>query len=288
MAVDYASYQRLLDYKIADVEQTITQRDTIIYALGVGLGVDPLDPKQLRFVCEEGLIALPTMISVLCTPHAWVQHSGTGFGSKSVNGEHRFRLFKPLPRQGRFIGKARLASVIDKGAGGGALITTAQEIYDVETGDRIATLEATRFCRGDGGFGGPAGPLRTPHPLPAGAPHFVCDLPTIPQAALIYRLTGDLNPLHSDPEHARRVGFPKPILHGLLTLGVAGHALLKTLCDYDASRLTSLEVRFTAPVFPGETLRTEMWKQGSTVSFRTLVPDRNNAVVLSNGRAEVE
>ena len=288
MVVDRESYQRLLKYNIPDVEQTRTIRDTILYALGVGLGADPVAAKQLRFVYEKDLLALPTMIAVMCAPQGWVKKSGTGFGVKGVAGEFSFAVHRPIPVQGEFFSKARLTSVIDKGPGKGALFTAEWEVYDKTTGKRMATLESTTFCRGDGGFGGPTGPGRTPHALPTRAPQFVCDLPTLRQAALIYRLSGDLNPQHADPEHAKRVGFARPILHGLCTLGVAGHALLKTLCDYDPLRLKSMQVRFSAPVYPGETLRTEMWTDGPVASFRTVVPERDNAVVLNNGRAEIE
>ena len=280
-------YQRLLDYKIADIEQKHSARDTMLYALGVGLGADPVDEKQLRFVYEKDLLALPSMVVVMCMPHAWMRKAGLGFGAKSVHGEQSFRLHKPLPPEGEFVGKAKLGAVIDKGPDKGALIVTERELFDKRNGDLIATLSSTSFCRGDGGFGGPSGPTSEPHQLPDSAPQISCDLPTLPQAALIYRLSGDYNPLHSEPEHARRVGFPRPILHGLCTMGVAGHALLKTVCDYDPARLKSMQVRFSKPVYPGETLRTEMWQQGNVVSFRVVIPARDNVVVLNNGRAEI-
>ena len=122
--------------------------------------------------------------------------------------------------------------------------------------------------------------------MPERAPDVTCDLPTLPQAALIYRLSGDYNPLHADPAYARKAGFKMPILHGRATFSVAGHAILKSCCGYDSSRLVSMEGRFSSPVYPGETIRTEMWIDGSTVSFRSTVPERN-VTVLSNGRAEI-
>lgn len=291
MAVDHASYVRLLQYKIPEVEHTLTQRDTMLYALGVGLGADPMDEKQLRFVYEKALLALPTMAVVLAAPHAWVKKTGTGFGDKSVHGEQALTLHKPLPVEGELIGVPTLLRVLDKGVvdgrNRGAVAVTERKVYDKKTGDLVCTLEQTSFWRGDGGFGGASGPSRTPHVIPETSPQFTCDLPTLPQAALIYRLSGDYNILHSDPAHARKVGFPRPILHGLCTFGVAGHALLKTLCDYEPARFKSMEARFSSPVYPGETLRTEMWKTGNVVSFRCTVPARDNTVVLNNGRVEV-
>ncbi|MCC6535138.1 MAG: MaoC family dehydratase N-terminal domain-containing protein [Burkholderiales bacterium] len=286
MAVDYASYQRLLQYKIPEIEHKLSVRDTMLYALGLGLGADPMDQRQLRFVYEKNLLALPTMAVVLAAPHAWVKKTGTGFGDKTVHGEQTLAIHKPLPVEGELVGVPRLASVVDKGPERGALIVTERKVYDKKTGDLVCTLESTSFCRGDGGFGGPSGPVRTPHPIPEQPAQLVCDLPILPHAALIYRLSGDYNPLHADPEHARRVGFPRPILHGLCSLGMAGHALLRTCCDYDPARIKAMEVRFSAPVYPGETLRTEIWREGNVVSFRCLCVE-SGKVVLNNGRADI-
>lgn len=286
MAVDYASYERLLQYKIPEIEHTLSARDTMLYALGVGLGADPMDERQLRFVYEKNLAALPTMAVILAAPHAWLKKTGTGFGAKSVHGEQTLEIHKPLPVEGVLIGVPKLVSVIDKGPDKGALIATERKVYEKKSGDLLCTLLSTGFCRGDGGFGGPSGPVRQPHAMPDTPPQLICDLPTLPQAALIYRLSGDYNPLHADPAHAQKVGFSRPILHGLCTLGVAGHALLKTCCDYDPARLKSVSARFSAPVYPGETLHTEMWKDGNEVSFRCVVAERGK-VVLNNGRAEI-
>jgi len=291
MTIDHASYERLQQYTIPEVEHALTKRDSMLYALGLGLGADPMDEKQLRFVYEKDLLALPTMAVILAAPHAWIRNSGSGFATKSVHGEQTFTIHKPLPVEGTLVGVPKLAGVVDKGVENGknrgAVITTERKVYEKKSGDLLATLVSTSFCRGDGGFGGPAGPSRQPHAMPEGAPQQACDLPTLPQAALIYRLSGDYNPLHSEPAHAQRVGFPRPILHGLCTFGVAGHALLKTLCGYDPTRFKSMEARFSSPVYPGETLRTEMWKNGSVASFRCTVPARDNVVVLNNGRAEI-
>ena len=132
----------------------------------------------------------------------------------------------------------------------------------------------------------PSGGGRPVHVPPDRAPDATCDLPTLPQAALLYRLSGDFNPLHAEPSVAREAGFEAPILHGLCTLGVAGHAILRTWCDYDPARFRSLDLRFSAPVYPGETIRTEMWRDDGVVSFRARAVERD-AVVLDHGRAEV-
>lgn len=276
----------LLALDIPDVEHTYTARDTMLYALGIGLGHDPMNEDELTFVYEKDLRALPTMTCVLAHSRAW-REQPTGIDwLKVVHGEQSFRIHKPLPASGTLIGKMRITDVVDKGAGRGAVLHTERTLWDKSTGAHIATLVHTTFCRGDGGFGMPKRDSPPPHAIPDRAPDAVCDLPTRPEAALIYRLSGDYNPLHSEPAHAKAAGFPRPILHGLATFGVAGHALLKTLCGYDPARLIAMEGRFSAPVFPGETIRTEMWRDGSIVSYRARVAGRD-VIAITNGRAEI-
>ena len=284
MPIDYDS---LINSRIPSVEQQLTKRDTILYALGVGLGADPCDEKQLRFVYEENLVALPTMAIVLGYPGAWHANPGTGITrTHVVHGEQGFTIHRPLPVEGVITGLTELAGVVDKGKDKGALLMTKNTVRDKATQEIVCTLTSTTFCRADGGFGGPAGPVKAPHVLPERASDISCDLPTLPQAALIYRLSGDYNPLHADPAYAKKAGFTMPILHGRCTFSVAGHALLKTCCDYNARRLKSMDGRFSAPVYPGETIRTEMWVDGAVVSFRSSVPARG-VTVLNNGRAEI-
>jgi acyl dehydratase len=184
------------------------------------------------------------------------------------------------------IGKVRILELIDKGPGKGALVLSERRVTDKATGALVATVTQTTFCRADGGFGGPKREAPRPHAIPTRAPDAVCDLGTRPETALIYRLSGDRNPLHADPAVAREAGYPRPILHGLTNFGIAGHAVLKTFCGYDTKKLMGLACRFTAPAFPGETLRTEMWRDGSVVSFRSRVVGRD-VVAVDHGRAEI-
>lgn len=280
-------YERLLNRHFPELEQTYTEKDSILYALGVGLGADPTDERQLPFVYEDGQQALPTMGVVLAYPGFWLKQPDTGVDwVKVLHGEQGIALHRPLPPSGTVIGKTRVTAIVDKGEGKGALIYSERNVYDKADGALLCTLTSTSFCRGDGGFGGPAGPVNPPHPIPNRAPDLTCDLPTFPQMALVYRLSGDRNPLHADPKIARAAGFARPILHGLATFGVAGHALLRTVCDYQPERLKGMAVRFSAPVYPGETIRTELWRDGNTVSFRSRVPERD-VVVLNNGRADL-
>ena len=279
--------EKLLSWPLADLEHTYSARDTMLYALGVGAGSDPTDAGDLRYVYEDNLAALPSMAVVLGYPGFWLKDQNTGVDWKRLlHGEQGMVLHRPLPTAGTVIGRTQVTGLVDKGADKGALLFSKRDVFDKASGDHLATLTSTTFLRGDGGFGGASGPAPAPHPIPARAPDAALDLPTLPQAALIYRLSGDYNPLHADPKVAAAAGFPQPILHGLCTYAVACRAVLRLACENDGSRLKALNVRFSAPVYPGETIRTEIWRDGDEVSFRSSVVERN-LKVLDNGRAEI-
>jgi acyl dehydratase len=281
------NYQHLKNWPFEDVIQKYVARDTILYALGVGLGEDPTDAAELKFLYEDGLKGLPTLAVVLSRPGFWVRDPRSGVDWKQVlHGEQGLVLHRPLPAEGEVSARTRIDEIVDKGPGKGALVYSSRTLVNTRDGQPLCTLTSTTFCRGDGGFGGPSGPSPAPRPIPQSAPDLTCDLPTSKRAALIYRLSGDFNPLHIDPQVARVAGFDRPILHGLATYGVAGHALLRLLCNYDPDRLTRLDVRFSAPVFPGETIRTEIWRTGrGQAAFRSRAVERD-VVVLNNGYAE--
>lgn len=284
MALDY---QHLLNYPVPAAEQRYGWRDCALYALAVGLAADPMDAAQLRYVCEQDTQVLPSMAAVLGYPGFWMRAPDTGVDwLRLVHGEQVLRIHRPLPPAGHVIGRTRVTGIADKGADKGAIVYSERRVEDAESGECLATLQMSTFCRGDGGCGGSDAPPTTLTRTPDRTPDTVCELPTLPQQALLYRLCGDLNPLHADPEVARAAGFERPILHGLCTFAVAGHALLRTACDYDAARLTSMNVRFSAPVYPGETLRTEIWREADGIAFRTVAVERS-VVVLSHGRAQI-
>jgi len=284
MAIDY---EKLLRWPFPEVVQSYSRRDTMLYALGLGLSMDPLDEAQLRFTYEENLLALPSMAVVLASPGFWVKDPESGIDwVRVLHGEQGLEIHRPLPAEATVAATNKVTEIVDKGAGRGALILQQRTVVDQASGEALATLYSTTFARGDGGFGGPAEGGRPVHALPERVADSFIDLPTLPQAALIYRLSGDYNPLHADPKVAAAAGFRAPILHGLCTLGVAAHAILKSQCDYDPARFKSLALRFSAPVYPGETIRTEMWREGDAVSFRARVVERD-VVVLNNGRAVV-
>ncbi|WP_158970779.1 MaoC family dehydratase [Chachezhania sediminis] len=286
MAIDY---ERLKTRAFEEIEQTYTTRDTILYALGIGVGADPLNEDHVRFTFEEadGFAPLPTMHVVMAGPGFWVREPDSGVTWEQVlHGEQRLTIHNPLPPEGTLIGKTWIKDIVDKGPGKGALIYVARDVHDKATGTHISTSISTTFARADGGFGGPDGPTLPVHTLPDRAPDIVDEVPTLPQAALIYRLSGDSNPLHASPAVARGAGFHAPILHGLCSYGVAGWSVLRTCCGGDPTGLKQFDLRFSSPVFPGETLQTQIWVDGEIVSFRTTAVERQK-VVLNNGYAKV-
>ena len=278
---------KLLALDIPDVEHSYGPKDCILYALGVGLGQDPTDENELAFVYEKNLKVLPTFPVVQGYSAYTFKRPELGITwTHVVHGEHAVQVHAPISPAATVIGRTRILDVIDKGADKGALIYSERKIIDKASGALLATINQTTFCRADGGFGGAKREAPAPHPIPERTPDVVCDLPTRPETALIYRLSGDVNPLHADPAFARAGGYPRPILHGLATFGVAGHALLKSVCGYDPARLTAMACRFSAPVFPGETIRTEIWREGAVASFRARVVERD-VIAINNGRAEI-
>jgi len=279
--------QQLLAAKIPEVEQRYNWRDCVLYSLGIGVGVDPMDEADLAFLVETAPKVHPAMANVLGYPGFWMRDPAFGLDwVKTVHGEHAVRIHRALPAEGHVRGVSRIVDLVDKGKGRGALIYVEREIRDEDSGELLATVQQTVFCRGDGGFGGKS-EAPAVHALPERAPDTSIDVPTSPQGALIYRLSGDYNPLHSDPQAARAAGFERPILHGLATFGASCHGLMKRLCDSDPSAVRALSGRFSAPVFPGEQLRIEIWREGGgRFSYRTSVPARG-VVVVNNGLFEV-
>ena len=280
------------NWDFGNIVHAYTPRDTMLYALGLGMGADPMDEGELRFVFEKELQAVPTMATVLGSPGFWWRDARTGAAwVKLVHGEQAVRLYRPLPVAATLVATNKVVSITDKGEGKGAIAVIERELRDQETNELVAQGRNVTFLRGDGGYsrnGGRSDP--GPEPLPA-VPDRACDievaLPTLERQALIYRLSGDYNVLHADPAVAKAAGFERPILHGLCTYGMAAHALLRSVCKYEAARIRSLSVRFTAPVIPGETVRFQFWESGSGRFHLRATVDARNAVVLNNGVVEL-
>ncbi|MDE8345645.1 MAG: MaoC/PaaZ C-terminal domain-containing protein [Acidocella sp.] len=282
-------HHALLAYEIPSVTQHLTPYDTVFYALSCGLGADPVDQAQLDYVdFHRALRVLPSMPVVMCYDLDLLTRPEFGIDAvKIVHGEEHVALHAELPVRATLTGTARITQLVDKGPGRGALLVLERLITDTSNGILLATVTSTIFLRGDGGFSGDIGPVLpeisavSVSPVPLGPPDVVIELPTRPEQALYYRLNGDENPLHADPEFAARAGFPRPILHGLCTFGVVTHALLRGLGQYQPGALADIGCRFSSPVFPGESITTEIWANGA---FRARVAARD-VVVVSNGFA---
>jgi len=284
MAIDP---EKLLALQLPEVRQSYDWRDSVLYALGCGQGLDPLDQDQLKYVDETRLSALPTMATLLGHPGFWVRDLDTGIDWVNiVHGEQSLVMHQPLKPAGDTISSNRIIELVDKGAGRGAMVFVERVVRDAQTGAKIATLVQNIFCRSDGGFGGSSEASQKLSAVPVGDPDQSLTLQTSPQSALIFRLSGDLNPLHSDPEVAAKAGFPQPILHGLATFGLVGAGLVTAVCGGDAGRLRAMRGRFSSPVFPGEALRLDVWKKAhGTAAFSATVIGRN-VTAISHGSCE--
>lgn len=271
-------YPEILSIKAEPTTFSYGADFTQLYALGLGCGAAP---DELKFVYEKNLQALPTMAVMMGgAANAFLEQGGIDY-SMIVHGEQRLTLHQPLPPAGTMISEGRCLGVVDKGAGKGALVNVESTARG-EDGTLYATAIMTLFCRGDGGFGGPSESELTLEPVPTRAPDHEVAIPTLPQQAAIYRLSGDRNALHIDPETATRVGFPGPILHGLCTYGIAGRAIMRTCAGNDPARIAGLDARFSSPVYPGETVTTRIWRDGDALAFECVVAERG-VTVIKNG-----
>ena len=265
------------------------EKDVMLYALGVGFGRDPLDEKELPFVYENnGLKVVPTFASVISRGEAppqqqrMPQKSNINF-MMVVDGERRITIHKPLPPKCDVVSDEHYLDILDKGEGKGAVLIQERVSRDAASGDKLFTIVTSIFARGDGGFGGKPQGGPQPHDIPERAADLVQECDTRPDQAFVYALSGDRNPLHRDPAFAKMVGFPRPILHGLCSYGTACRAVLSTVAEYQPERIRQFDVRFSKPVFPGETLVVELWQDGATISYRASVKERPGTVVLNNG-----
>jgi acyl dehydratase len=259
-------------------------RDTILYALGLGLGAGDgaTDMAALRYLYEKDLAALPTMATMLAYPSGWWADPVFGLDRTGVvNAGQWLQLHAPLPIAASVVSRLRVEAIEDKGVGRGALIHSVREINDETTGALLATTRQAIFCRSEGGFGGDPPPVPLDRALPTSAPDMMIAMPTREEAALLFRLSGDYNPLHVDPLVARAAGFARPILHGLAIFGMAGYALARA--GMKGCRL--ITARFSAPVLPGDTLRCDIWQTSGGYAFQMIEP-ASNRVALDRGWAQ--
>lgn len=256
-----------------------TTRDTILYALSVGMGRAQVDPVEMPFVYEGGpMKVVPTMATVLSAEP--VRDSGLDFRGV-LHGEQRLRLYGPLPPQGQLVVDAGVSSILDKGKAKGVIVNFTSTA-STEAGKPVFASTTTIFARRDGGIGSSADHPAALPPVPLRKPDITVQEETRKDQALLYRLNGDDNPLHADPEVARQAGFDVPILHGLCSYGIACKAVLNSVAAGQPERMKGFDARFMAPIFPGETIEVEIWKDQSRVAFRARIVERD-IVAIDNG-----
>ncbi len=253
------------------VERSWTSTDALLYALGVGAGtLDPVD-FELEFTTENSADhpqrVLPTFAAVVGAGGQSRTTMGSFDPAMLVHGEQSIELSGPIPPDGTVRTTGTVTGVYDKGSG--ALVVLRSASVDAGTGEARFSATTSLFVRGEGGFGGERGPSSSAGPMPGREPDDVVTYATRPDQALLYRLSGDRNPLHSDPVFAKRAGFDRPILHGLCTYGFTGRALLHAVCGSDPTRVRSMAARFSRPTYPGDTLTISMWNEADAVRFRT-------------------
>jgi acyl dehydratase len=266
-------------------ERSWNSKDALLYAVGVGAG--GLDPtgKELEFTTENSKDVqqkvLPTFAVIIGGGGGGMRNIGTFNPAMLVHGEQAIELNGPIPVEGKVRTVGKVTGIYDKGSG--AVIASESTSVDAATGEPRFTTRSAVFIRGEGGFGGDRGPSGPKNVAPDRNPDQVVTYETRPDQALTYRLSGDRNPLHSDPEFAKMAGFETPILHGLCTYGFTGRALLHTLCGSDPAKFKSMEARFSKPVFPGDSLTVKMWIDGNEAIFRT--ETQRGDIVIDQGRA---
>ncbi|MET0628785.1 MAG: MaoC/PaaZ C-terminal domain-containing protein [Acidimicrobiia bacterium] len=266
------------------IERSWTSKDALLYAVGVGAG--SIDPTgfELEFTTENSKDVqqrvLPTF-AVIVGMGGGMQNIGTFNPAMLVHGEQQIELHQEIPADGTVLTTGKVIAVYDKGTA--AVVWMESKSVDKATGEPLFTTRNSAFIRGEGGFGGERGPSGAQNVAPEREPDHVVTYQTRPDQALTYRLSGDRNPLHSDPEFAKMGGFDKPILHGLCTFGFTGRALLHSLCGSDPSRFTGMDVRFSTPVYPGDELTVKVWVVEDGVAvFRT--ERQNGDIVIDQGR----
>ena len=271
-----------LGAELAPVEFSWTSSDVQLYNLALGAGHDPMDPRELRYLTDGTPHVLPTFSSVAASFHATEAPTVSFPGieielSRVLHASEAVTVPAPLPPSGAGRAVTRITDIWDKGKA--AVIFNETTVVD-SRGATLWTVKRSIFARGEGGFGGERGPS-TSSETPDRAPDFEVAIPVLPQQALLYRLCGDRNPLHSDPEFAAAAGFPRPILHGLCTYGMTCKALVDTVLDADATRVTSYGARFAGVVYPGETLKASVWQDGNRFTAVVTAPSRGDETVLA-------
>jgi len=279
------TYDYLLSQRQQDVRYSYSERDTLLYALAIGMGRDPFDRTELEFVYERrGPLRVVPSQAIVLARHNLIYEIGLAV-EKMLHAEQKLVLHCPLPTAAELVADHRIVEVYDKGAAKGIMIETESRITDT-AGKPLFDIFNLYYARGDGGSGGTTKAQTMPRPMPTRAPDITRSAQTLPFQALLYRLTGDRNVIHADPDIAQQMGFKAPILHGSGTLGIACREVLAGVCNYDPARMKSLATRFTAVVYPGERIETDIWIDGKIAAFRCRAPERG-VTVLDHGECEI-
>jgi len=274
--------QHLIALRARGERVAYAPRDAILYALGIGFGHEPGGMRELPFVFEgAGLRVAPTFASAIARSRFL---TGCGWDeARIVPGSESLTLFRPMLPEATLLLDSEVTAVHDLGKDQGALIMIRSTAHSANDEHPLFTLQRGILAQGDGGFGATLGTVPAPHTIPARPADLKCELEIRHEQALVYRLSGELNPVHVDAEAARRAGLPAPVLHSLCTFGVACRGVLETICEFDPTLITSFEARYTENVFPGDRLLLELWQDANILSFRASVPFRTKTV-LDNGR----
>lgn len=255
-------------------------KDCLLYAVGIGAGTE-----ELEFTSENSAgidqKVFPTFATIVGQGAGFAMRGNIGSYNPAmlVHAEQGITLYNAIPVEGSVQTTGKVVGIWDKGSG--ALVATEALTVDAKTGDKLFSNYSSLFIRGEGGWGGDRGPSGAKNVAPDRDPDHSVSYETLPQQALIYRLSGDRNPLHSDPQFAAAAGFDRPIIHGLCTYGFTGRALLHTLCGSDPGRFRSMQSRFTKPAWPGDTLTVKMWVTGNEAIFRT--ETQRGEIVIDQG-----
>lgn len=267
--------QRLLDWDFGEKSHAYAARDAIVYALGVGLPLAQGDSSDLDFLLEDRLRVLPSFAVTLATPGMWPREPALEIAwEKVLHMAHAAEFHAPLPPQARVASRARVDAIYDRGPDKGAVCLLTRDLRDADTGTLYSTIVQTVALRGEGGFGGAPLPSVARPTMPDRAPDIEITVPTSPRSALIYRLSGDLNPIHADYPAAHRAGFERPILHGLASYGTACAVIVQKFCGGDPVRMKSLDLRFCGIVMPGDRLEFSCWREADRVVFEARVGAR--------------
>ena len=276
------TYEQLMALEARDIPSSYGERDTLLYAVSTGMGRDPLNERELDFLFEKRALKVVPTQAITASEIGLVFDIGMHV-EKFLHGGMCVSFHKPLPVAANLLTDQRVTEVYDKGLDKGCVVEITGKVRERDTGEPMFDWVSLFFCRGDGGVGGPGGKVPRPHPIPERAPDLVRSLQTRPEQALLYRLNGDRNLVHVDPRVAGDVGFPRPILHGACTEAFACREILAGVCGYDPTMIRAFDVRYSSPVFPGETIETSIWVDGVTVSFRCRVVERD-VIVIDHGR----